>query len=134
LIRLCSGTKRIWCTTAITCAGARPAAPDARSLDRIAKRFLDQDVQAALDRRDDVSGMRAIRRADDDGVEVGPKTICVGAERFRRPRAPPRGWRTGLRIENLRHAAAGDAREIEMVRLAAPPNPMMPMRIMPMVQ
>ena len=89
-----------------------------QAFDRIGQRLLDQHVQTALERRNDVCGVRAVWRAHDDGIEVGPEAVLVVEEDVAgaAPRGPaPRRW---FRIENLRDATTGDARKVEMMRLS----------------
>ena len=97
----------------------RGGAPDrAQPLERIGQWLLDEHVQPAFERRDDVAGVRRVGRAHDHRVEIGPEALLVGAEQgVGRARRGARGGRR-LGIEDLRHAASGDAGPVERMRLA----------------
>src|SRR3954447_7442778 len=80
-------------------------------------------MEALRKRGDDIAGVRRVGRADDDRIQVGPERLQVGLKlRIRRVRGSARrGGR--LRIEDLRDAAAGDARPVERVRLSGAAEP-----------
>src|SRR3954462_12527354 len=80
-------------------------------------------MEALRKRGDDIVGVRRVRGADDDGIQIGPERLEVGMKRrIRRARGGAR--RAGrLRIEDLRDAAGGDPSPIESVPLAGASEP-----------
>ena len=93
------------------------------SIHRIGERLLAKHVKPMGERVDDVTRVRAIGCADDDGVQIRPELVEAPApDGLGRAEGSPREP-LGLWIEHLHDAASRDARHVERVRLPSAAEP-----------